>query len=284
VLAHRDPTVPHFAALRVVTGERDGVRAPAVGTSRRLSADLHATAERDCAERVQAGRAQPCLGPGGQVAGAGSRPRLDQVTELRVAVCVLGEMAAQATEEHLVTEMRDELAEHRCAFRVGDSVEVVQPRGRIGGAVAGHRVGGRAAVCGVAPRLACDAEPDAPRVVGHRVAHPAAEVFGEGLVEPQVVPPAHGDQIAEPHVGHLVGDRAGAIGEVGVRGARAEHEWITERDAARVLHRAGIELGYEGLVVLAPRVADPEQPVELVEAVPGDREQLRGVAIEVWGE
>ena len=43
----------------------------------------------------------------------------------------------------------------------------------------------------------------------------------------------------------------------------------------------GVELRHEGLVVVAERVADPEQPVELVEALPGQREQLVGVLVEV---
>src|SRR5690349_6307197 len=29
--------------------------------------------------------------------------------------------------------------------------------------------------------------------------HPDAHVLGEGLAQPHVVPPAHGDQVAEPH-------------------------------------------------------------------------------------
>src|SRR5256886_9654917 len=33
---------------------------------------------------------------------------------------------------------------------------------------------------------------------------------GERLLQPQVVPPAHGDQVAEPHVRHLVQDQLGA--------------------------------------------------------------------------
>ena len=50
------------------------------------------------------------------------------------------------------------------------------------------------------------------------------------------------------------------------------------------LHRAGVELRDEGLVVVAERVAHPEQPVELVEALPRDREDLLGVVVELAGD
>lgn len=33
-----------------------------------------------------------------------------------------------------------------------------------------------------------------------------ADKLGEGLVQPEVLPPLHSDQISEPHVGHLVQD------------------------------------------------------------------------------
>jgi hypothetical protein len=106
------------------------------------------------------------------------------------------------------------------------------------------------------------------------------EVLGERLVEPQVVPPAHRDEVAEPHVRQLVHDRARPLGALGVGDSRAEDHRVAERDAAGVLHRAGVELGHEGLVVVAERVADAEQLVEGVERLAGDLEQLRRVALE----
>ena len=65
---------------------------------------------------------------------------------------------------------------------------------------------------------------------------------------------------------------------------RGEDQRVAERHAAGVLHRAGVELGHERLVVVAERVADPEQPVELVEALLGHREQLVGVGVEGGGD
>ena len=63
-----------------------------------------------------------------------------------------------------------------------------------------------------------------------------------------------------------------------------EEQRVPEGDAARVLHRAGVELRHERLVVVAERVADAEQPVHLVEPLPGQGEQLVGVGIELLGQ
>ena len=41
-------------------------------------------------------------------------------------------------------------------------------------------------------------------VVGGKILHPR----GKALVEPEVVPPLHGDQVAEPLVRELVGDHS----------------------------------------------------------------------------
>jgi hypothetical protein len=115
-----------------------------------------------------------------------------------------------------------------------------------------------------------------------RVASACASVPGPGgerLVQPQVVPPAHRDQVAEPHVRHLVQDRLAARlpGEVG--DPRPENVGLQEGDAARVLHRAFFELGHEELVVLPERVLDAERIVVEVEALAGHLEDLVGVEV-----
>ena len=47
------------------------------------------------------------------------------------------------------------------------------------------------------------------RLRGH-VARPyKLRVAGEPLVEPEIVPPLESDEVAEPHVGQLVGDHRG---------------------------------------------------------------------------
>ena len=109
---------------------------------------------------------------------------------------------------------------------------------------------------------------------------PVAGPLGERLVQPQVVPPAHGDQVAEPHVGQLVQDRVGPLLVLEVGDLRAEDVVrLGVRDAAEVLHRAGVEVGHPELVVLGQRVAHAELLVEEVEALLGDQEQVVGVEV-----
>ena len=111
-----------------------------------------------------------------------------------------------------------------------------------------------------------------------------AHVLGEGLVQPDVVPPAQGDEVAEPHVGHFVGDDHGAGLAFGVGDGGAVDELVAEGDEAGVLHGAGVELGDEGLVVGVEGVGLGELLVVAVVALPGDLEQFVGVGVEVGGE
>ncbi len=73
------------------------------------------------------------------------------------------------------------------------------------------------------------------------VFHPGGEAF----VEPDVVPPLHGDKIAEPLVGHFVRDDDGDL----LLGIDRGSFWIDEQrgfaigDGAEVFHGAGFEVG-----------------------------------------
>ncbi|GAA3068490.1 hypothetical protein GCM10020000_61110 [Streptomyces olivoverticillatus] len=141
------------------------------------------------------------------------------------------------SEEVLFAEPGDKLAQGGGALGVGDAVEVQQGGGGVGDGVGvgGDGVGGGALVGVVAPALAVDAE------VGPGVAEGGgfgegleAHVFGEGLVEPDVVPPLEGDEVAEPHVGHFVGDDHGAGLAFGVGDGGAVDEFVAEGDEAGV--------------------------------------------------
>ena len=104
-----------------------------------------------------------------------------------------------------------------------------------------------------------------------------ADVGGEGLVEPQVVPPPHGHEVAEPHVRELVQHRLGAPLVLGPADLRPEDVVLQEGDRPGVLHGPGVELRHEQLVVLVERVRVVEDLVEEVEALLGDAEELVGV-------
>ena len=103
---------------------------------------------------------------------------------------------------------------------------------------------------------------------------------GERLVEPDPVPPAHRDEVAEPHVGELVGDDVGDSLLLGVRARLRvdEQRALAERDAAEVLHRPGGEVGKGEQVELVARVGDP---VVVLEPAQGERPDLEAEAGQV---
>ena len=202
-----------------------------------------------------------------------------QVGERGVAPRVRGEVAAQPGQERLQPDVGDELLEHRRALGVGDAVEVDLDGLQVGD-VGGHRVGGGQLVLPVGPAL-LDVGERRPRlgVLGGVGLAEHRRERGERLVEPQVVPPAHGDEVAEPHVRHLVQHGLGAPLVHRARDAGAEDVVLEERDGGRVLHRARVELRHEQLVVLAERVPHAEVLVEEPEALLGLAEEALGVHV-----
>ena len=83
-------------------------------------------------------------------------------------------------------------------------------------------------------------------------------------------------------MGELVEDRVRALLVGGVGHPGAEHHVLEERDAAGILHGAGIELGDEELVVLAEGVGGLELLLEECESLLRQLEDV--VRIEVLGE
>ncbi len=233
----------------------------------------------DRAQGVDLAGPQPLVGPGRQVAAGALRQRPEQVGEGRVAVLVGAEVRADAGEELLLAHPGHQLLEHRGALGVGDPVEVDLDRGDVGD-VGGDRVGRGQLVLRVRPGLLGVGERrPGGRVLGRLGLAQRADVGGEGLVEPQVVPPAHGHQVAEPHVRQLVQHGLRAALVACPAGLGPEDVVLEEGDGAGVLHRAGVELRDEELVVLVERVRVVEHPVVEVEALLGDPEELLGVQV-----
>jgi hypothetical protein len=110
--------------------------------------------------------------------------------------------------EGLLAQPRLDHAEHRPALLVGDEVEGL-PHVLGISHLGVDGVGGPERVEAERGGLALvEVEPDAPLGLpaGHDlVGHPG----GEGLVQPEVVPPPHRHPVAEPLVGELVGDHLG---------------------------------------------------------------------------
>ena len=203
-----------------------------------------------------------------------------QVGERGVAVRVPLEVLAAAGEELLLTDEGDQLDQHRGALGVGDAVEVL-----LDGLEVDHvgrdRVGRGQLILPVRPGLEPVRErgPGRLRVVDDLAEGEVGRPGGEGLLQPQVVPPAHRHQVAEPHVGELVQDRVVADLVRGGGRPAAEHVLVAQGDAADVLHRAAVVLGDEHLVVLAERVRLREVAFEDAEARLGDVEDPVGVQV-----
>ena len=230
-------------------------------------------------QRIDARRAQPLIRPVRQVAARGFLQRTQQVRERSVAPGVCGEVCADAREEFLQPHVGRQLLQHARALGVGDAVEVRLHRLDIA-RVREHRVGGGQLVLRIRPCLLLAVERHPCRVVLRRprLAH-GRRPGGEGFVQPQVVPPLHRHQVAEPHVRQLVQDRVRAAFVLVVAGCGAEDVLVPDRHRTRVLHGTHVVFGAEDLVVLVERVADAELIRVVVEALLGYLEQLVGIQV-----
>ena len=191
------------------------------------------------------------------------------------------DVGMQAGAERLVTKGRDELLDDGRALLVGDGIEVshclvrVIDRSR-------HRVGRRQLVLavGCGAHLAVEHEPGVREA--RRVSQAAVgQVRRERLVQPQVIPPTHRDQVTEPHMCELMKDDLTPDEPLVVGRWIAEEEAVVEGDGTHVLHGPGVELGHEELVVLAERIRAAEEIGVVVHALAGDLEDLVGAALEL---
>ena len=129
-----------------------------------------------------------------------------------------GEVAAHAGEEVLAADISLQLLEHRGALGVGNTVEVLLHGLDIAG-IGGNGVGSRQLILLVSPGLFPVDEGDPGGIVfGFFRLRDGCGPGSKGLVEPQVIPPLHGHEVTEPHVGELVQDGIGAELVLVVRG------------------------------------------------------------------
>ena len=197
--------------------------------------------------------------------------RPPQIGRGGVAVGVRGHVFADAVAKRLLAEIVFQHADQRLTLVVGNAVER-----RHGFAGVGDRLLDRMRG---APRverqrellLAVAVEPGLPlriEMLRRLGLHPA----GKALIEPEVVPPAHGDEIAEPLMRHLVREDGEDAAPRGIRiGGGIEQQPAFEKgDAAPVLHGAAESAGHRDQIELGQRIFCAEIIVE-----PG--EQFYGV-------
>ena len=170
--------------------------------------------------------------------------RVPQVRGHGVGVGVPPQVEAHPGPERLRTEVLLQHADQGRALLVGDHVEHVLG---LGGGV--HRVLHRPGVAeGVGRQrrgtAAAERRPDLP-VGPVGVGAGRLHERGEGLVEPDALPPGHGHKVAEPHVGQLVVDHVGHHLQIGLArgGFVDQQEHFPEGHAAEVLHGTEREVG-----------------------------------------
>jgi len=218
---------------------------------------------------------------GGDVAARGATERRPQVRRDGVLPGVALDVVTHAAPRHLGPEPGFVHHQQRLALvvgeRVGELVQVDVVTDRLA-----HRPDRRARVELQRLLAGLDLEHRDVELGEGLLRDLVADPRGERLVEPQVVPPPHGDQIAEPHVRHLVrevGDQGASL--LGAGGGRVEQQRaVGEGDRPGVLHRPGPELGHRDQVELAVGVRPAEVALERRQ---DRRRRLGGVGRQVPG-
>ena len=181
-----------------------------------------------------------------------------------IAVLVGRQVPPEALPEHVGSQELLQHADNRGAFAIADGVkkladlsrvfhfllnwvgvfQTVQAQGPVGVHV--HKLGPHG--------------PFREKPVHGLGAHPRRKTF----VEPQIVPPLHGHQVAEPHVGHLVGHHLGDSLPSSRRGVYRVYQQsgFPVGYGPPVFHRAGGKVRDGDVVQFLQRVWDVEVFVE----------------------
>ena len=197
-----------------------------------------------------------------------------------VGVLVVGKVAVQPLPESFGAEELLQHPQHRGALAVADGVEELA---HFGGVLHflldGVGVGQPVQAEGAAGVHIHELRPHFPlrEQPVHRLgAHPR----GKALVQPQVIPPLHRHQVAEPHMRHFVGHHFGhPLPGAGRRVGRVHQQRrfaVSHRPP--VLHGAGRKVGNGEMVQLGQRVGDAEVIVEIAQQLDRSVQRETGLA------
>lgn len=108
---------------------------------------------------------------------------------------------------------------------------------------------------------------------------------GEALVQPELIPPVHGDEVSEPLVSKLVGNNVGNIVLKASRGSLLvkEHAGRAVGDQTPVLHGAVGELVDSQKIRLGERVVNIEDFGKVVNGLGGVLESVAALLLEAAG-
>ena len=110
--------------------------------------------------------------------------------------------------KNLRTQEKGDLFQDRSTFSIGDSVKICRSVLGIGD-VHFDRVSGNELIFGIGPLFGSGIK-GLPGALEFRRFDQckARHVSGKTFVQPKIVPPLHGDEVTEPHVGHFVKNNA----------------------------------------------------------------------------
>ena len=252
---------PH--AQRHAPAHRGGRSAePDITALRNAVAAFGAGAESDQRHALLIGEALHCRHDPGVARGQGHRRK--KLLAGGIAIAIFGHIAAHALAEFGIAHIARDHRDHVPALAVGDRIEGFVDlrigRDRLMNCPPGDQGVGvhRGEPLGQCPG------PDVERWAPF-VADPKAHPVGETFVEPDIVPPRRGHQIAEPLVRQLVADDHAEPALLPGRGLIIEHQdRIVVEIGPGVFHRAGhdrrgdlIELGIgESLPEIALKMRD----------------------------
>ena len=206
------------------------------------------------------------MGDRDQTLGARTFDCLPQVIGHGVAIGVCLHIAADAILPHILAGKALQHGDDRLTLLVGDGVErLIDLIDR--GDFLHDRMGGRERIEAhrrLAPVHAGQQHfPVGLQLVGHLGRHPA----GETLVQPEIVPPGHGDQIAEPLMRHFMRDGFvdAPLGRFGCEARIDQQRTFKGEDGAPIFHRAEkLALARPGNIVeLGQRIGHAEIIVEI---------------------
>lgn len=199
---------------------------------------------------VDSGGLQPSVAPTSEVLldaalFGGSRHVLDEVWQLSVLESILLEVGLDAFREDASTELEEHLVEPSGSFAVGDTIEDVLTHFSVDH-INTNRVSCVHLVLSETPEALIQEDGPSRFVLlesrGLIQADVAHEV-GEGFVEPQIVPPLHSHEVAEPHVTDLVKEHV----EDGLLSSIREHlvsldVLVPVDHTADILHCSSVEI------------------------------------------
>mmetsp|Transcript_16547 Transcript_16547/g.32295 ORF Transcript_16547/g.32295 Transcript_16547/m.32295 type:complete len:511 (+) Transcript_16547:1499-3031(+) len=201
--------------------------------------------------------------------------RFQELADGSVAPRVLVEVPAHASTEALHPHHKHQLFEQRRPFAVGDAVEVEEGLVSVCNCSL-DRVRGGQLVLAESPLLhaAGEVEPAGLPELGGFCCAQSSHVGSEGLVQPQAIPPHGADQVAEPHVRHLVQHRVRPVGQLREGRGLAVEVVLREGDAPNVLHGSFVELGHKQLVVLVEGIRNREEVLVVSQPLFGQSEEV----------